>query len=109
MSMTRAMMDIVIDSVIVKDGRPCYYPVTEFNLPKHLFFFDSCAELKEYLEDLYIVQGAIKYCNLRLVEVPFETDALGLLADRPNGQVRHLGWCYNTPSSVFKESDDAEA
>ena len=106
MPMTRAMVDIVIDSVIVKDGRPCYYPVTEFNLPKHLFFFDSYAELQEYLEDLYTKQGAINYRNLRLVEAPFEVDALGLLADRPNAQVRHLGWCYNTPADALVKSED---
>lgn len=106
MPMTRAMVDVVIDSDIVKDGRPCYCPVTEFSLPKHLFFFDSCTELKEYLEDLYIVQGAIKYSNLRLVEVPIEVDALSLLANRPNGEVRHLGWCYNTPADALVKSED---
>lgn len=106
MPMTRAMVDRVVDADVVKDGRPCYYPVTEFNLPKNLFFFDSCAELKEYLEDLYIVQGAIKYSNLRLVEVPFENDALSLVANRPNGEVRHLGWCYNTPANALVKSED---
>ncbi len=106
MPMTRAVVDIVKDSDIVKDGRPCYYPVTEFNLPKHLFFFDSCAELKEYLEDRYIMQGAIKYRNLRLFEVPLEVCALSLVATKPNGEVMRLGRCYNTPANALVKSED---
>lgn len=106
MPITRAMVDIVKDSDIVKDGRPCYCPVTELSLPKHLLFFDSCTELKEYLEDLYTTQGAINYRNLRLAEVPIEVDALSLLANRPNGEVRHLGWCYNTPANALVKSED---
>lgn len=106
MSMTRTTVNVVKASDIIKDGRPCYYPGTEFNTPKHLFFFDSCAELKEYLEDLYTTQGAINYRNLRLVEVPIEVDAFSLLATRPNGEVRHLGWCYNTPIDALVKSED---
>lgn len=109
MAMTRVLVDKVVDVDVVKDGRPCYCPATEFNLPKHLFFFDSCAELKGFLEDLYIVQGAIKYHDLRLVDTPIDTEALSLVANSPNGQVRLLGWCYNTLVELFKESDDAEA
>ena len=106
MAMTRVLVDKIVDADVVKDGRPCYCPATEFNLPKHLFFFDSCDELKEFLEDLYIVQGAIKYHDLRLVDTPIDTDALSLVANRPNGQVRQLGWCYNTPADALVNSED---